>query len=445
MARFCSWCGEPLEPGARYCPECGARVLESVVLDGSADAVDKMRGFDIVGGREVPAQRTAKLDRDMVPDVSDGETSSADAVPSLDALPQVDQVAHRQLAEASAESAELEAGAVGQGCEEVSAGDSAETLAADTAAKSEAPEAACAGECGLDVAPSAPEPKGADAPCAAASGAQNAPDAKPAVPSAVKPAAAKPRPSDPSRTDTLVLPTSNEQRRFAAEEPKPDHRRTKAIVAGLTAVLLIAAAGAGYYLSTTHNAEGDAGNPIELQTKGDPTKESAEEAAQRKAEEQKAAEEKKAAEEAQRKLNEEEAHAALVDAYGKLPAYGDRIVACVDDYNGWFLDKNMDVRMKAKETADQVLADLQADLNKLESITLAEDSAYVTQAAQVKELYACQIGRIASMTDSWALDVTFDVPVQHKDEILAILSRDYVDGQSSYLTRYDELYPQVNL
>ena len=54
MANFCSWCGSPLEPGARYCPECGARVLESVKVDGSADAVDPMRGFDIVDGEEEP-------------------------------------------------------------------------------------------------------------------------------------------------------------------------------------------------------------------------------------------------------------------------------------------------------------------------------------------------------------------------------------------------------
>lgn len=67
MANFCSWCGSPLEPGARYCPECGARVLESVKVDGSADAVDPMRGFDIVDGEAIPADKTAKLDREHDP------------------------------------------------------------------------------------------------------------------------------------------------------------------------------------------------------------------------------------------------------------------------------------------------------------------------------------------------------------------------------------------
>ena len=61
MAKYCSWCGEPLEPGARYCAECGARVLESVRVTGKGDS-DPMRGLDIVGGNPIPASKTTKLD-----------------------------------------------------------------------------------------------------------------------------------------------------------------------------------------------------------------------------------------------------------------------------------------------------------------------------------------------------------------------------------------------
>ncbi len=68
MARFCSWCGKSLEPGARFCKECGARVIETVTVDGSADAVDPMRGLDIVEGTPIPADKTIKLDAERKPE-----------------------------------------------------------------------------------------------------------------------------------------------------------------------------------------------------------------------------------------------------------------------------------------------------------------------------------------------------------------------------------------
>lgn len=66
MARFCTWCGAPLEPGARFCGECGGRILETVTIDGSKKAVDELSGFDIVDGRKLPADATLRLDRDSV-------------------------------------------------------------------------------------------------------------------------------------------------------------------------------------------------------------------------------------------------------------------------------------------------------------------------------------------------------------------------------------------
>lgn len=57
------------------------------------------------------------------------------------------------------------------------------------------------------------------------------------------------------------------------------------------------------------------------------------------------------------------------------------------------------------------------------------------------ELYDCQIGRITSLTDAWAVSVQYEVPSEHQDEILAALSANYVSGNNPYLERYDELYP----
>ena len=66
MAKFCTWCGAPLEPGARFCGECGGRILETVMIDGTKNQDDTLSGFDIVDGRQLPADATLRLDRDSV-------------------------------------------------------------------------------------------------------------------------------------------------------------------------------------------------------------------------------------------------------------------------------------------------------------------------------------------------------------------------------------------
>ena len=100
MAKYCSWCGEPLEPGARYCAECGARVLESVRVTGKGDS-DPMRGLDIVGGNPIPASKTTKLDlgtlealklRDNLP----GDDEPAHAKPKSSPCPRWEMPAGRR-------------------------------------------------------------------------------------------------------------------------------------------------------------------------------------------------------------------------------------------------------------------------------------------------------------------------------------------------------------
>ena len=93
MAKYCSWCGEPLEPGARYCAECDARVLESVRVTGKGDS-DPMRGLDIVGGNPIPASKTTKLD-----------LGTLEAFKLRDSLPGDDEPTHAKPSLASASAA----------------------------------------------------------------------------------------------------------------------------------------------------------------------------------------------------------------------------------------------------------------------------------------------------------------------------------------------------
>ncbi|MDU5612348.1 MAG: zinc ribbon domain-containing protein, partial [Slackia sp.] len=61
MAGYCTWCGARLDENARYCPSCGARTTQVVTVDGSPDAVDPLRGLDIVEGERLPVEDTQRM------------------------------------------------------------------------------------------------------------------------------------------------------------------------------------------------------------------------------------------------------------------------------------------------------------------------------------------------------------------------------------------------
>ncbi|MDO5357805.1 MAG: zinc ribbon domain-containing protein [Slackia faecicanis] len=310
MAKFCTWCGAPLEPGARFCGECGGRILETVMVDGTKKQVDTLSGFDIVDGRQLPADATLRLDRDSV-----------------------------------------------------------------------------------------------------------------------------------------VVNTDNKQKRFSLDSAKRP-RKTALIAAATVIVLLLAAAGvlaAAYFGGWGGDQQKE---PIAVSGVDDkaPAPEASQQDAASDLDKDSAEAPDKAQDESssakiddksQVKLTEAEIFNSLDAAYGKLSSYDERIGTCVEEFNANFLANSMPTRTASKEFADKVLADLQNDLKGIEAMHIPSQSAYAEQAQTVIELYECQVGRVSALTNAWALDVTFEKPSEHKDEILAT----YTQGKAkSHLDRYDELY-----
>ena len=115
----------------------------------------------------------------------------------------------------------------------------------------------------------------------------------------------------------------------------------------------------------------------------------------------------------------------------------------MEDFNSQFLAKSLESRTACK-TADKVLSDLQADLDELNTLEIPTSSAYASQLADIVKLYEYQIGRVTALTEAWALDVTFETPSEHKDEILSTYSSGARSSEGSYLDLYDELYRRRN-
>lgn len=561
MAKYCSWCGEPLEPGARYCAECGARVLESVRVTGKGDS-DPMRGLDIVGGNPIPASKTTKLDlgtlealklRDSLP----GDDEPAHAKPSLAsasaahfggakttsleipevveapeiiAVPEVgdacgpaadrsasgafekvsDHDAEARFAateqagsadaadsfdideevemEASSEASEVDAADATDASESEEACKSeealvdeaievAETLKDDAAAEgvehgesddASGEQPACGtdserdhAEGEVDAEADAAEPAEADAskPAPSSEGPSDAApkpaavfdfddehEAVPVIPREAQAAAAKHGPISFDGTDTLVLPSDAQPKHFGLDRPDLRERKRKRIFIALCCVIavLVIAACVLAYVRFGGQAGQDA-SQRQSQTQQEAPAASSEEGekSETKADDDaaKASAEAEALAREKSTPTEEQIFQTLSSEYSALDGYSNRIVSCVDDFNSWYIARDMNKRQASQATAEKVKSDLEAAKAEIENLKVSNSSPYATDAANLIELYDCQIGRITSLTDAWAVSVQYEVPSEHQDEILAALSANYVGGNNPYLERYDELYP----
>ena len=271
-------------------------------------------------------------------------------------------------------------------------------------------------------------------------------EAVPVIPREAQAAAAKPGPISFDGTDTLVLPSDAQPKHFGLDRPDLRERKRKRIFIALCcviAVLVIAACVLAYARfggqasqdASQQQAQTQQEAPAASSEEGEkPETKAGDDAAKASAEAEALARE-------QSTPTEEQIFQTLSSEYSALDGYSNRIVSCVDDFNSWYIARDMNKRQASQATAEKVKSDLEAAKAEIENLKVSNSSPYATDAANLIELYDCQIGRITSLTDAWAVSVQYEVPSEHQDEILAALSANYVGGNNPYLERYDELYP----
>lgn len=271
-------------------------------------------------------------------------------------------------------------------------------------------------------------------------------EAVPVIPREAQAAAAKPGPISFDGTDTLVLPSDAQPKHFCLDRPGLRERKRKRIFIALCcviAVLVIAACVLAY--ARFGGQAGQDASQQQSQTQQEAPAASSEEneKPETKAGDDaaKASAEAEALAREQSTPTEEQIFQTLSSEYSALDGYSNRIVSCVDDFNSWYIARDMNKRQASQATAEKVKSDLEAAKAEIENLKVSSNSSYAADAANLIELYDCQIGRITSLTDAWAVSVQYEVPSEHQDEILAALSANYVGGNNPYLERYDELYP----
>lgn len=295
-------------------------------------------------------------------------------------------------------------------------------------------------------APSSEEPSDAAPKPVAVFDFDDEHEAVPVILREAQAAAAKPGPISFDGTDTLVLPSDAQPKHFGLDRPDLRERKRKRIFIALCCVIavLVIAACVLAYVRFGGQAGQDASQQ-QPQTQQEAPAASSEEGEkpETKADDDaaKASAEAEALAREQSTPTEEQIFQTLSSEYSALDGYSNRIVSCVDDFNSWYIARDMNKRQASQATAEKVKSDLEAAKAEIENLKVSSSSPYAADAANLIELYDCQIGRITSLTDAWAVSVQYEVPSEHQDEILAALSANYVGGNNPYLERYDELYP----
>ena len=271
-------------------------------------------------------------------------------------------------------------------------------------------------------------------------------EAVPVIPREAQAAAAKPGPISFDGTDTLVLPSDAQPKHFGLDRPDLRERKRKRIFIALCcviAVLVIAACVLAYARFGGQAGQDASQRQAQTQQQAPAASSKENEKPETKADDDaaKASAEAEALAREQSTPSEEQIFQTLSSEYSALDGYSNRIVSCVDDFNSWYIARDMNKRQASQATAEKVKSDLEAAKAEIENLKVSNGSPYAADAANLIELYDCQIGRITSLTDAWAVSVQYEVPSEHQDEILAALSAKYVGGNNPYLERYDELYP----
>lgn len=315
---------------------------------------------------------------------------------------------------------------------------------ADAAKVAEADAAEPAEADASKPAPSSEEPSDAAPKPAAVFDFDDEHEAVPVIPRETQAAAAKPGPISFDGTDTLVLPSDAQPKHFGLDRPDLRERKRKRIFIALCcviAVLVIAACVLAYVRFGGQAGQDASQQQSQTQQEAPAASSEENEKPETKAGDDAAKASAEALAREQSTPTEEQIFQTLSSEYSALDGYSNRIVSCVDDFNSWYIARDMNKRQASQATAEKVKSDLEAAKAEIENLKVSNSSPYAADAANLIELYDCQIGRITSLTDAWAVSVQYEVPSEHQDEILAALSANYVGGNNPYLERYDELYP----
>lgn len=136
-----------------------------------------------------------------------------------------------------------------------------------------------------------------------------------------------------------------------------------------------------------------------------------------------------------------QAAATLGGFYDGLSAVDRKVSAAAQEFNGLYISGSLEEREAALGRCEELRADIAEARDEVVALGIPAESPYHGCAEDIAALYEDLYQRIDVIVKSWEIDVGFDDPTGHSDEICAPMAAANEGGVSKYLKDYQERYP----
>lgn len=142
-------------------------------------------------------------------------------------------------------------------------------------------------------------------------------------------------------------------------------------------------------------------------------------------------------------LSEQNLYRRLSEYYDLLEDLDSQVRACAQAFNGSYLEEDRTTRQNLADVAERTEDTIEQYYDIVEDLDVPMGSKNYSSWKDIVALYDDLDHRIDAICDAWEISLKYAKPADHKNEIVAPLSRDNVAGtnDNKYRLDFEERYP----
>lgn len=142
-------------------------------------------------------------------------------------------------------------------------------------------------------------------------------------------------------------------------------------------------------------------------------------------------------------LSEQNLYRRLSEYYDLLEGLDSQVRGCALNFNGSYLEEDRTTRQNLADVAERTEDTIEQYYDIVEDLDVPTSSKNYSSWKDIIALYDDLDHRIDAICDAWEISLKYAKPADHKNEIVAPLSRDNVAGtnDNKYRLDFEERYP----
>lgn len=144
-------------------------------------------------------------------------------------------------------------------------------------------------------------------------------------------------------------------------------------------------------------------------------------------------------------LSEQNLYRRLSEYYDLLEDLDNYVRGCAQNFNGSYLEEDRTTRQNLADVAERTEDTIEQYYDIVEDLDVPTSSKNYSSWKDIIALYDDLDHRIDAICDAWEISLKYTKPADHKNEIVAPLSRDNVAGtnDNKYRLDFEERYPSA--